>query len=123
MRITIVQTDIFWENKAANLEHLVRLLDFSPGFTDLIVLPEMFTTGFSMNACEFAEQPLSDTFAWMQNLSAIKNAAVCGSYIVSEGGNFYNRFVFISPGGDVFFYNKKHLFSISGEDKNYTGGN
>jgi omega-amidase len=122
MRITIVQPDILWENIPANLEHFDRLLDFSPGFTDLIVLPEMFTTGFSLNALELAEKPSSETFAWMKRLSVVKNAAVCGSYIISEDGHFFNRFIFTSPEGEIYYYNKRHLFSISGEDKNYTRG-
>jgi predicted amidohydrolase len=122
MRITIVQPDIIWEDISANLFHLENLIAFSKGFTDLIVLPEMFTTGFSMNAKSFAEEPGSTTYLWMKKLSAEKNAAVCGSYIVCEEGACYNRFVFVSPSGDHYSYNKRHLFSISGEDQNYIRG-
>lgn len=122
MRITIVQPDIIWEDISANLKHLEDLIALSKGFTDIIVLPEMFTTGFSMNARSYAEEPGSTTYKWMMNLALEKEAAVCGSYIVSENGAFYNRFVFVSPSGDHYSYDKRHLFSISGEDQNYVRG-
>jgi len=123
MRVTIVQPDIFWEKKSANLSHLEEILDFSPGFTDLIVLPEMFTTGFTMDPGKYAEQDDSETFGWMQKISGIKEAAVCGSFIAEDKGSYYNRFICVSPSGEIFRYDKRHLFSISGEDKSYTQGN
>ena len=122
MKVTVVQTDIAWEDKSANLMKLEKMLDFSPGFTDLIVLPEMFTTGFTMNPKEFAERDDSETFRWMQKIAGVKEAGICGSFITESDGAFYNRFIFVSPAGDIFKYDKRHLFSIYGEDQKYTRG-
>jgi omega-amidase len=122
MKITIVQPDIAWEDKQANLDDLEKMLDFPAGATDLVILPEMFTTGFTMNARELAEDAGSLTSRWLAKMTEMKSAAFCGSYIVREGELFYNRFVMNIPSGEQFSYNKRHLFSISGEDKHYAPG-
>jgi len=122
MKITIVQPDILWENKTGNLLKLESMLKEVSGKTDLVILPEMFNTGFSMNAEELFEYKDSDTFVWMQNISREKKFAVCGSYIIKDGTHFYNRFVFVTPDKSSFFYDKRHLFSIGGENTKYQSG-
>ena len=122
MKITLLQTDIFWEDKPGNLDSLGMLLSKISGTTDLVVLPEMFSTGFTMNARTLAEQKSSETFRWMNNISRNCNLAVCGSYIVVDDGHYYNRFVCVTPLGESFIYDKRHLFGIGGEDKTFTRG-
>jgi len=90
--------------------------------TDLVILPEMFNTGFSMNPAELAESPQSVTLDWMKDIAAKFNSGICGSYIVSENSNFYNRWIFVPPDGEVLIYDKRHLFSMSGEEALFTRG-
>jgi omega-amidase len=116
MKITIVQPDILWEDKSGNLNKLTAMLKEVSGKTDLVVLPEMFSTGFSMQAPRLAENYQSDTYEWMENLSRNSDYAICGSYIVKESDNYFNRFVFITRDKQNFRYDKRHLFSIGGED-------
>jgi omega-amidase len=123
MKITIVQPDIIWENKAGNFHKLESLLKKVSRKTDLVVLPEMFTTGFSMQAGKLSETLQAQTYEWMENLAREGDYAICGSYIVNESDKYFNRFVFITPELKSFFYDKRHLFSIGGEDTKYTRGN
>lgn len=123
MKITIVQPDILWENKEGNLLKLESLLKKEAGKTDLVVLPEMFTTGFSMNTVKLSEIYDGPTIKWMENLSDKGNYAICGSIIVNESEHFRNRFIFIAPDKQSFVYDKRHLFSIGGENINYKPGN
>jgi len=111
MRITIVQPDIAWEDKFANLAYLEKMLDFPDGSTDLVILPEMFTTGFSMKADELAEDDDSLTIRWLRKMVTVKKAAFCGGYIARLGELKYNRFIFHTPSGESYSYDKKHLFS------------
>lgn len=122
MKISIIQPDLLWENREANLVKLDDLIRKLGGSTDIIVLPEMFSTGFTMNTA-LAEEHYGNTFKWMHEKAASGGFGICGSYIVNENGKFFNRFVFVSP-EDHFFYDKRHLFSI-GDDENkvYTPGN
>jgi predicted amidohydrolase len=122
MKITILQADIFWEDKAANLDSLGMQISKLSGTTEMVILPEMFNTGFSMNTIQLAEEGNSDTIRWMNNLAANYGLAICGSYIVKEGPGYYNRFVCSTPEGDNFNYNKRHLFSIGGENKSFLRG-
>lgn len=122
MKITIVQPDIAWEDKHVNMENLEKLLDFPPGVTDLVILPEMFTTGFSMQSHELAEESDSLTYGWLLKMAELKKAAFCGSYIMKEKELYYNRFVLCTPEGERISYDKSHLFSITGEDKHFTPG-
>ena len=119
--ISRIQADLYWEEIDANLamfeEHI-----WSIEKTDLIVLPEMFTTGFSMNASKLAEPPGGKTFRWLRQMATQKNAAITGSYIVREGAKFYNRLYFVFPDGSSEQYNKKHLFTLAEEDQTYTAG-
>ncbi len=122
MRISIVQYDIAWEDKEANFERIEKIISAGKAATDIIILPEMFTTGFSMNAGHLAEAPGSTTSAWMSDLAARRNSAVCGSYIVMDRGRNFNRWIFVTPEGETYTYDKRHLFSMGGEDKVFTAG-
>jgi len=122
MRLTLIQSDITWEDKVRNLERMGEMISSIPGETDLLILPEMFNTGFSMNPSELAEPPESVTFDWLQDISARYNSGICGSYIVSENSKFYNRWIFVSADGEVSIYDKRHLFSMSGEEALFTRG-
>lgn len=121
MKISIVQPDLLWEGKEANLEKLTKLIRPLYGGTDIIILPEMFSTGFTMNT-SLAEEHYGYTFGWLRKTAAEGNFGICGSYIVKENGKFFNRFVFVSPQDD-FYYDKRHLFSLGDEDKAYSRGN
>lgn len=119
--VSLVQFDIAWEDKKANLQHLDTLFN-SIDNTDLIVLPETFSTGFSMNTPQITEDFKSgDTIGWMQHCAKIKKTVLCGSISVSEKNSFYNRFVFVDK-NRVEYYNKRHLFCLTKEDKVYTKG-
>jgi len=123
MKITIIQPDIAWEDKKANLNHMQNLLENIPADTHLVILPEMFTTGFSMSTEALAETPFSQTNTWMTSLAGKLNLGICGSLIVKENNSYYNRFFFVSPNDKSAFYDKRHLFSIGGEDKKFIRGN
>lgn len=122
MRITVIQNDIFWEDKQSNFNSLEKIIKPLFNKTDLIVLPEMFNTGFSMNPGRLGENPDSETISWMKKLSVAGNFAVCGSYIVTENGNAFNRFVFVASETETTSYDKRHLFSMGNEDKYFTSG-
>jgi omega-amidase len=123
MRITLVQSEIRWEDKTANLSHLNEMISATEDHSDLIVLPETFNTGFSMKGLEMAEETRSDTFKWMLDIAKGRNAAICGSYFIKEAGHLYNRFVFVDKTGREISYDKRHLFSMGGEDTLFTRGN
>ena len=120
LKISLVEFDIEWENPQANLEFLDDLLENNN--SDLIVLPEMFTTGFSMNAKSIAEKPFGRTYEWMKSFSEKNNSAICGSISTKENNKFYNRFYFVTP-EKTTVYDKKHLFSYGRESEAYSPGN
>lgn len=122
IKLTLIQPDIIWENKSGNLERLGDMISTIPAGTDIIILPEMFNTGFSVDQGDLSEPSCSETYNWMQSIARKQNCGVCGSYIVSENGNFYNRWIFVSPDNETWKYDKRHLFSLSGEDKMFTRG-
>ncbi len=122
LKVSICQADLHWESKRANMAMFEEMIWSLEEETDLIVLPEMFTTGFSMNASKLAEPPGGETFKWMQMIAAQKKAAVTGSYIIKESGRFFNRLYFVLPDGSARYYDKKHLFTLAGEEKTYTPG-
>lgn len=121
LRITLVQSDLHWENKAANLAAFAQKLATIPE-TDLIILPEMFTTGFSMNPAAYAETMQGDTVQWLLTQAQQCRAAIVGSAIIEENGKFYNRLLWVNPDGQMGWYDKRHLFSMGGEDFHYTRG-
>tara|TARA_R110002110_G_scaffold415561_2_gene651016 strand:+ start:251692 stop:252441 length:750 start_codon:yes stop_codon:yes gene_type:complete len=117
----MVQCELAWEQPRDNREHIAQLLAEQTTPSDLIVLPEMFTTGFSMNALENAEAPGGDTQQWMLSLAARYDCAICGSIAVNDGGSVYNRMLFATPQG-MQHYDKRHLFRMAGEHKRYSAG-
>ena len=122
LRVCLVQADLAWEDKTQNLQQLYGLVAESAP-SDLIVLPEMFTTGFTMNAADFAEKSNGPAVNWMQALASERQAVVTGSLIISEDGNYFNRLFWVEPEGKIITYHKRHLFSLAGEEKVYTAGN
>ncbi len=122
MRLTIVQSALIWENPAANRAMLSQKLAPLRGLSDLVVLPEMFSTGFSMNAAALAEPMDGATMQWLRQTAAELDAAAAGSFICSENGKFHNRLVFMRPSGHFDFYDKKHLFSMAGESERFSAG-
>jgi predicted amidohydrolase len=122
LRITIIQSDLYWHDAVRNRDQFTALIGNLPDATDLIVLPEMFTTGFSMDAPDLAETMDGDSVRWMRETAASHNAAVCGSLIVVQEQQFYNRFVCAFPSGDLTCYDKRHLFRLAGEQNHYTAG-
>lgn len=122
MQVHLIQFDIKWERIQENLRHLDSLLESQVGKTDLLVLPEMFTTGFSMQPKSLAEELPGITSEWMSQKAAQYDCAITGSYIVKENDRFYNRMLFVFPDGSWHTYDKKHLFQFEKEDENYTAG-
>lgn len=121
LEVTLIQSDIVWEQPAANLEIYNKLLK-GVGKTDLIVFPEMFTTGFSMQPARLKETMDGNTVHWMKQVALQKKAAVTGSVIIEEQGNYYNRCLWITPDGNLAHYDKRHLFTMGGEHDHYTAG-
>jgi omega-amidase len=122
MKIALFQTNLVWENPKSNRTFIEEYFMSEDDEFDLFVLPEMFTTGFTMNPEDVAETMDGETVFWMKSLALKKDCAVCGSLIVSENNNHYNRFIFIHPDGKIDFYDKRHLFSLAGEHNKYTKG-
>lgn len=119
INIVALNYDIKWSDKQFNFGQIeTQLRSIS---ADLFLLPEMFSTGFSMNCEEIADRK-DETLSWMKKFAAESNTAVCGSAAVFENDNFYNRFYFVEPGGTCHQYDKRHLFSFAGEEKVYTSG-
>lgn len=123
MKISLIQSDTIWEDKSRNFQNLLRLLTPLFDNTDLVILPEMFNTGFSMNPVLLGESPDGETLDWMKDISLKGNFGICGSYIVHENSNYYNRWVFVSPVDEIWHYDKHHLFSMGGENRCFTAGN
>jgi omega-amidase len=123
LKVAIVQANQFWENKPANFENYERLLaDVSEA--DLILLPEMFQTGFSMNVEKLGENwENAESIAWLKELANEKQAAVYTSLIIEDQNCFYNRGVFVEPNGELHFYDKRKSFGLAGEDQFFTAGN
>lgn len=124
--VALVQHDIIWEDKESNLTHYTQLIDVikeEHPVIDLVVLPEMFTTGFTMNPAPNAETMEDATIEWMKELAAEMEFAICGSLIINENGAYHNRFVFITQEQEIYTYDKRHLFAYAGEDAQYTAGN
>lgn len=123
LRISALQYNIEWENKAKNLQHVEKLIENLSGKTDIAVLPEMFTTGFSMNSRQLAEPMSGETIQRLRRWATSFDIAISGSFIAEENGNFFNRGFFITPEGKEFFYDKRHLFRIGNEGKSFLAGN
>ncbi len=122
VKITLVQANTIWENKEANLEMLEDKILNTQLNTDLIVLPEMFNTGFSMSASRLAEPINSYTTTWLLKISKQLSCDVVGSLIISEENKYYNRLIWVKSNGEVKYYDKRHLFQMAGEDKVFSKG-
>lgn len=122
MKIALVQTSLVWENPIENRALLDEKLSAILPNTDLIVLPEMFTTGFTMQPHHCTETMEGSTIEWMQRLAQKCHAALVGSVVIKENSNYYNRLLFVHPEGKIEFYDKRHRFTLAGEDQVYTAG-
>ena len=121
--IALLQTDLIWKDKKANLSNIENLISSIEKKTDVIVLPEMFSTAFCVDETPLAEDINGETVAWMKYLAKEKNCAICGSILFKENNEYFNRFLFVEPNENIHHYNKHHLFSLVGEDKYLTKGN
>ncbi len=119
LSVSLVQTDLYWENPVANLAMLEEKISALSNKTDLIVLPEMFNSGFSMN---YAEPVNFNTHKWMLQMASRHQTTLAGSVATSDGGKFYNRLLWAGPSGSVHYYDKKHLFRYGGEDSRFSPG-
>jgi omega-amidase len=122
LTITIIQTDLHWENKAANLAMFSEKINGIKEKTEIIILPEMFSTGFSMQSKTLAETMDGETVAWMKKTATEKKAIITGSIIAQENGKYFNRLIWILPNGEFGYYDKRHLFAFAEEDKFYSPG-
>jgi predicted amidohydrolase len=123
LRITLVQSDLFWEDADANLTAFDQKIDSIQASTDLIILPEMFNTGFSMNPSGCAETMEGKTFQWLKNKAAICNCVVTGSVLIKENNHYYNRLIWMRPDGTFDTYDKRHLFRFANEQLHFSAGN
>jgi predicted amidohydrolase len=118
--VSLIQTNLIWENPSANRLYFESVIKKIKS-THLILLPEMFTTGFTMNT-KLAETMQGETVNWMKKLAKSKKAVIAGTIIIKEKLKYYNRFIWVSPTGEIFTYDKRHLFSMANENKYYTAG-
>ncbi|MGB1269717.1 MAG: amidohydrolase [Flavobacteriaceae bacterium] len=119
LTVTCIQSNLVWENAVQNRINFEQKIDAIQEATDVIVLPEMFTTGFTMHPKALAEDMDGKTVLWMKKIAQEKNSAICGSIVIKEHNNYYNRFIFATPKGEIHTYNKRHLFTLAGEHKQY----
>lgn len=122
LTITTIQTDVKWEDKTANLRHFEERIMSIPEPTEVVILPEMFSTGFSMTPAGLAEKMDGPTMDWMRAVAARKRVILTGSIIVEEEGRYYNRLIWMLPNGQYGCYDKRHRFAFAGEDEHYTAG-
>ncbi|MFH2143999.1 MAG: amidohydrolase [Bacteroidota bacterium] len=122
LKITIIQSDVAWENKALNIIHFGELVSDIQTETNLIILPEMFTTGFTMKPEKFSEELNGETVNWMKSIAKSKNTTVIGSIIISDNNEYYNRLLSVDFKGNCLFYDKRHLFRMGNEHNNYSNG-
>jgi omega-amidase len=122
LKITLIQSSLTWENKSANLEMFSQKISKLKDSTHIIVLPEMFSTGFTMNAHSLAEPMDGPSVAWMREIAKKNNCVVTGSLVISENEKFYNRLIWMKPDGNFFHYDKRHLFRLAHEEQTYAPG-
>ena len=123
LKVALIQPNTVWEKRKQNRENLAQKINEIQQEFQLLVLPETFNTGFSMKTEGIAETMDGKTVQWMQSIAIEKQSAVVGSLIIEENKKYYNRLLFVYPSGEIKYYNKRHLFSLSGEDKVFTKGN
>ena len=122
LKIALIQSDLVWEDPKQNRDNFAIKINAISEHVDLIILPEMYTTGFTMNASKVAEYMQGETVKWMQHIAAKCNSAITGSVVIEENNKYYNRLLFVSPNGSIEYYNKRHTFTLAGEDKIYSAG-
>jgi predicted amidohydrolase len=122
LRVSIVQSMLRWEDATGNRVMFTEKLAVLKGTTDLVVLPEMFTTGFSMRSAELAEAMDGPTLSWMREQAAMLDAALYGSAIIADRGGYFNRGLFVRPDGQVTVYDKRHLFRFANEHEHFAPG-
>jgi omega-amidase len=122
MKIALIQSDLYWEDTFKNRKSFESKINQIDSEVNLVVLPEMFSTGFTMNASQVAETMQGETVLWMKAMAKQKNFAITGSVIIVENDQYYNRMLFVFPTGEIEYYDKRHLFSLAGEDKFYKSG-
>ncbi|MGF2411199.1 amidohydrolase [Ferruginibacter sp.] len=123
LTITTIQSNLFWEDKMANLQMLQKKIDSIEEKTEIVILPEMFTTGFSMNAAQLAETMDGETVDWMKMVSNKNGIVLTGSVMIEEAEKYYNRLIWMLPNGQYGYYDKRHLFAYGEEDQHYSAGN
>lgn len=123
LTISIIQSDLYWEDKEKNLQLLSDKIASLPEAAQVVVLPEMFSTGFSMNPIQLAETMDGPTVTWMREMSEQYRKIITGSMIAEENGQHYNRLIWMLPNGQFYHYDKRHLFAYADEEKHYTSGN
>ncbi len=122
LKIALIQSDLAWEDPAQNRINFEQQIHSISAPVDLIVLPEMFSSGFTMNASAVAESMSGTTVSWLKHIAQKKNSAITGSLVIEDQGIYYNRLVFIEPNGDIHSYNKRHTFTLAGEHEVYSSG-
>ena len=122
LKVVLIQANLVWENPIQNRLNFTEKINQIKEQVDLIILPEMFTTGFSMQPQKIGDTMHGETVKWMRKIASEKDTAIAGSVIIFENNNFYNRFLFVHPSGEINFYDKRHLFTLAGEDKVYESG-
>ncbi|MCK6616037.1 MAG: amidohydrolase [Cyclobacteriaceae bacterium] len=122
LKITLIQSNLYWEEVASNLSMFEEKIWAIGQETDVIVLPEMFSTGFTMNAAKLAEPMNMTTFKWMRQMAAQTQALMLGSFIVKENNSYYNRLLWMEPSGNFKTYDKRHLFRMADEHQTYSAG-
>ncbi len=123
LTITLIQSNIFWEDKQANFEMFQQKIESIKEKTEIVILPEMFNTGFSMKPELFAEKMDGETVEWMKKISAEKKIILTGSLMVEENGKYFNRLIWMLPNGEFGIYDKRHLFGYAHENEHYSPGN
>ncbi|MEM5563648.1 amidohydrolase [Psychroserpens sp. AS72] len=122
LKIALIQSNLVWENPEQNRIHFTNKISAILESVDLIILPEMFTSGFTMHPNLVAETMTGDTVSWMQKLANLKKTAITGSVVIKENNHYYNRLLFVFPEGNIEYYDKKHTFTLAGEHKVYKAG-
>lgn len=122
LKIALIQTDLVWEDPKQNRINFSAKISAISESVDIIILPEMFTSGFTMNASSIAETMTGESVSWMQQLAKEKDTAITGSLIIKENDTYYNRLLFVRPDGQIEFYDKRHTFTLAGEHKVYKAG-
>jgi omega-amidase len=122
INVSLVQSNLFWEDKESNLEHLEQKIAKLPSEAHIVVLPEMFSTGFSMRTKDLAEPMDGATIDWMRRMAMNHRKIITGSLIIHEADQYFNRLVWMMPNGQYYHYDKRHLFGYAGESQHYTAG-